>query len=180
MSRTRRRAGIAARMVHVAIAAELNCVQQGGEAKTGMRRYRMPRFFFFRSSGLRGRGSGEVARRCVRRRLHLHWPKPVISRRSSSFLVAAGSQFIVASHGPRLLRSPPSAHRIFAARWRGADEGADEKSGGIRRCRRSRLPITATSTARLNFIRRRSDAGDQADHRLRGLHGAGFDQGSAE
>ena len=82
-----------------------------------------------------------------------------------------GAQFILTSHARRFLRSPPSPHRIFAARWRGADEGADEKGGGIRdaggRDHRSRQSLRRDRILPGSERRR-----DQADHRLRGLHGA--------
>ena len=70
-----------------------------------------------------------------------------------------GCKFIVTAHAGRFLRSSPPPHRVFASRRRGADEGADEKSGRNRRCRRSRLPITAIFMARLNFTRKRPTPG---------------------
>ena len=80
---------------------------------------------------------------------------------------------------PRFFCSPPPPHRIFAARRRGADEGTDAQSGGIRdaggRDHRSRK-----SFRRDRVLPGSDESRDQTNHRLRGLHGAGLDQRSPE
>src|SRR4051812_11415243 len=66
-------------------------------------------------------------------------------RKILRFLAALDPPFILHLDAPRLLRSSPSPHRVFTARRRDPDEGADAKSDGIRnaggRDYRSREPL---------------------------------------
>src|SRR5438105_11562259 len=93
------------------------------------------------------------------------------------FLARRHLAFILTSHAPRLLRSSASAYRVFAARWRGADEGADEESGGIQDAGRG------DHRSRKSFWRDRilsggDEGGDQTDHWLRGIRRARIAQRS--
>ena len=78
-----------------------------------------------------------------------------------------------ARHVRRFLRSPAFAHRIFDARRGGADRGGDEKSEGIRDAgggdHRPREHVW-----RDRVLPGGGEGGDQADHRLRGVYGAGI------
>src|SRR5260370_5392833 len=94
------------------------------------------------------------------------------------FLARPHLAFILTSHAPRLLRSSASAHRVFAARWRGANEGADEESGGIQDAgggdHRSR-----ESFWRDRILSGGDEGGNQTDYWLRGICRARIAQRSA-
>src|SRR5205823_10518128 len=76
---------------------------------------------------------------------------------------------ILTSHAPRFLRSPPSAHRVLAAGWSAADEGADEKSGGIQDAgHRHYRPWQPAWRDRI--LSGSAERRDQTDHWLRSLH----------